>query len=173
LGYPDGIYRVGPLARLNVIDRCGTPKADQEWAEFRALRRGVILSSFHQHYARFRVAIFIHGCFWHGHNCQNFRPATTRAEWWSAKIASNKARDELARQSLEQQGWRVVTLFECELVPSNLEGLPELIRRLGASEALLASPCEIQTTSWESWSTIGLNWPDEQIRLKKKPEGKM
>jgi NAD-reducing hydrogenase large subunit len=52
LGYPDGIYRVGPLARLNVIDRCGTPKADQEWTEFRALRRGVILSSFHQHYAR-------------------------------------------------------------------------------------------------------------------------
>ena len=52
LGYPDGIYRVGPLARLNVIDRCGTPRADQEWTEFRALRRGVILSSFHQHYAR-------------------------------------------------------------------------------------------------------------------------
>jgi len=52
LGYPKGIYRVGPLARLNVIDRCGTPKADMEWAEFRALRRGVILSSFHQHYAR-------------------------------------------------------------------------------------------------------------------------
>jgi len=52
LGYHDGIYRVGPLARLNVIDRCGTPKADQEWTEFRALQRGVILSSFHQHYAR-------------------------------------------------------------------------------------------------------------------------
>ena len=52
LGYPEGIYRVGPLARLNVIDRCGTPKADREWTEFRALRRNVILSSFHQHYAR-------------------------------------------------------------------------------------------------------------------------
>ena len=51
-GYPNGIYRVGPLARLNVIDRCGTPLADREWTEFRALRRGVILSSFHQHYAR-------------------------------------------------------------------------------------------------------------------------
>ncbi|HTD16523.1 MAG TPA: Ni/Fe hydrogenase subunit alpha, partial [Chthoniobacterales bacterium] len=51
-GYPDGVYRVGPLARLNIVDRCGTPKADAEWTEFRALRRGVILSSFHQHYAR-------------------------------------------------------------------------------------------------------------------------
>lgn len=51
-GYPDGIYRVGPLARLNVIESCGTPLADQEWAEFRALGRGAVLSSFQYHYAR-------------------------------------------------------------------------------------------------------------------------
>ena len=51
-GYPDGMYRVGPLARLNIIDRCGTLKADREWTEFRALRRGVVLSNFHNHYAR-------------------------------------------------------------------------------------------------------------------------
>jgi NAD-reducing hydrogenase large subunit len=52
MGYPDGIYRVGPLARLNLVDKCGTPLADQEWAEFRALERGAVLSSFHFHYAR-------------------------------------------------------------------------------------------------------------------------
>jgi NAD-reducing hydrogenase large subunit len=51
-GYEDGMYRVGPLARLNVADRCGTPLADQEWAEFRELERGAILSSFYYHYAR-------------------------------------------------------------------------------------------------------------------------
>ncbi len=51
-GYPDGIYRVGPLARLNVADRCGTPLADQEAAEFRQLERGAVLSSFYFHYAR-------------------------------------------------------------------------------------------------------------------------
>jgi NAD-reducing hydrogenase large subunit len=51
-GYPNGIYRVGPLARLNISDRCGTPRADQEWAEFRELERGAILSSFYFHYAR-------------------------------------------------------------------------------------------------------------------------
>ncbi|MEW6234605.1 MAG: Ni/Fe hydrogenase subunit alpha [Candidatus Omnitrophota bacterium] len=51
-GYPKGIYRVGPLARLNVINHCGTPLADQEWAEFRAMERGAELSSFHYHYAR-------------------------------------------------------------------------------------------------------------------------
>jgi NAD-reducing hydrogenase large subunit len=51
-GYENGMYRCGPLARLNVIDRAGSPKADREWAEFRALRRGVILSNFHNHYGR-------------------------------------------------------------------------------------------------------------------------
>jgi NAD-reducing hydrogenase large subunit len=52
LGYPQGIYRVGPLARLNVVDGCGTPRAGQEWAEFRELDRGAVLSSFYYHYAR-------------------------------------------------------------------------------------------------------------------------
>ena len=52
LGYPDGVYRVGPLARLNLIDGCGTPRASQEWAEFRELDRGPVLSSFYFHYAR-------------------------------------------------------------------------------------------------------------------------
>jgi len=51
-GYPDGIYRVGPLARLNVADRCGTERADQELAEFQELQRTAVLSSFHYHYAR-------------------------------------------------------------------------------------------------------------------------
>jgi NAD-reducing hydrogenase large subunit len=51
-GYLKGIYRVGPLARLNVADRCGTYQADQEWAEFRQLERGAELSSFYYHYAR-------------------------------------------------------------------------------------------------------------------------
>jgi NAD-reducing hydrogenase large subunit len=51
-GYPDGSYRVGPLARLNLIDKCGTPQADQEWVLFRQLSPGPILSSFHYHYAR-------------------------------------------------------------------------------------------------------------------------
>jgi len=52
MGYPEGIYRVGPLARLNLVDVCGTPRADQELAEFRLLDRSVVLSSFYFHYAR-------------------------------------------------------------------------------------------------------------------------
>jgi NAD-reducing hydrogenase large subunit len=52
LGYPGGMYRVGPLARLNVASHCGTPLADRELAEFRQLGRGAVLSAFHYHYAR-------------------------------------------------------------------------------------------------------------------------
>lgn len=58
LGYPQGIYRVGPLARLNLVDHCGTPMADQEWAEFRELQRGAVLGSFHYHHARLIEIIF-------------------------------------------------------------------------------------------------------------------
>ncbi len=52
VGYPDGMYRVGPLARLNIIERMGTRRADEEWAEFRNLERRAVLSSFQYHYAR-------------------------------------------------------------------------------------------------------------------------
>jgi len=52
LGYPEGIYRVGPLARLNICDTLDTPLGAQEWAEFRELDRGPALSSFYYHYAR-------------------------------------------------------------------------------------------------------------------------
>jgi NAD-reducing hydrogenase large subunit len=58
MGYPGGMYRVGPLARLNIIDRVGTPLADEEWAEFRMLERGATLSSFQYHYARLIEMLF-------------------------------------------------------------------------------------------------------------------
>ena len=58
LGYPGGMYRVGPLARLNIASHCGTPGADRELAEFRQLGRGTVLSSFHYHYARLIEILF-------------------------------------------------------------------------------------------------------------------
>jgi NAD-reducing hydrogenase large subunit len=58
VGYPEGIYRVGPLARLNVADRCGTPEADQELSEYRQRYGMVVQSSFHYHYARLIEATY-------------------------------------------------------------------------------------------------------------------
>ncbi|MFH1982612.1 MAG: Ni/Fe hydrogenase subunit alpha [Pseudomonadota bacterium] len=58
LGYPEGIYRVGPAARLNVCNGCGTPLADQEWAAFRDLESGPVLSGFLNHHARLIEILF-------------------------------------------------------------------------------------------------------------------
>jgi NAD-reducing hydrogenase large subunit len=58
IGYPAGLYRVGPLARLNICDRCGTPLADKALVDFRSLQDGAVLSSFHYHYARLIEILF-------------------------------------------------------------------------------------------------------------------
>jgi NAD-reducing hydrogenase large subunit len=59
IGYPDGAYRVGPLARLNVASHCGTPLADEELAQFKKLgKNGVVQSTFHYHYARLIETLF-------------------------------------------------------------------------------------------------------------------
>lgn len=58
LGYPEGAYRVGPLARLNLVERCGTPLADEALAQFHNLAQGAVLSSFHYHYARLVEIIY-------------------------------------------------------------------------------------------------------------------
>ena len=58
VGYPDGIYRVGPLARLNVADRCGTPQADKELEEYRGRFGRIVQSGFHYHYARLIEAMY-------------------------------------------------------------------------------------------------------------------
>jgi NAD-reducing hydrogenase large subunit len=58
MGYPEGIYRVGPLARLNVADRCGTPRADAELDEYRGRFGRIVQSGFHYHYARLIEALY-------------------------------------------------------------------------------------------------------------------
>ncbi|MFI5183119.1 MAG: Ni/Fe hydrogenase subunit alpha, partial [Vicinamibacteria bacterium] len=58
MGYPEGIYRVGPLARLNVADRCGTPEADSELEEYRGRLGRIVQSAFHYHYARLIEAVY-------------------------------------------------------------------------------------------------------------------
>lgn len=62
-----------------------------------------------------RAAVFVHGCFWHGHACPLFRLPATRQEFWRAKIEGNAARDEAAEAALLADGWRVLTIWECAL----------------------------------------------------------
>ncbi len=63
-----------------------------------------------------RLAIFVHGCFWHGHRCaRGARTPKSNTAYWTAKVARNRARDASAAQALTDDGWRVETIWECEM----------------------------------------------------------
>lgn len=63
-----------------------------------------------------RKAIFVHGCFWHGHDCRRgAREPKTNVEYWRAKIARNRERDAEAGANLDRLGWRCLAVWECEL----------------------------------------------------------
>ena len=71
---------------------------------------------------KYGVAIFINGCFWHGHNgCKYFKIPKTRTEWWQTKIERNIARDAKVRDELRQKGWRTMVIWECQLKPKVCE----------------------------------------------------
>lgn len=63
--------------------------------------------------ARYRAAIFVHGCFWHGHDCPLFRWPKSRSDFWRTKIGGNIARDAAQREALASASWRVLTVWEC------------------------------------------------------------
>ena len=63
-----------------------------------------------------RLALFVHGCFWHGHDCaRGARVPKQNRDYWTAKVARNRARDEAAVAALQAAAWRVETIWECEL----------------------------------------------------------
>jgi len=79
---------------------------------------------------RYRAAVFVHGCFWHGHECSLFSWPKTREAFWHDKINGNAARDMAVRQRLFDAGWRVATVWECALKGRNRRPLPEIIDSL-------------------------------------------
>ena len=79
-----------------------------------------------------RLAVFVHGCFWHGHDCaRGARVPKANRDYWLAKVCRNRARDIEARAKLEAGGWRVETIWECELKdrPALEARLAALLRR--------------------------------------------
>ncbi|MER8919027.1 very short patch repair endonuclease [Mesorhizobium sp. M0802] len=71
-----------------------------------------------------RVAVFVHGCFWHGHvDCRRATLPTTNQEFWKHKIQANATRDANAREELEKAGWTVHTVWQCEIDAARLERL--------------------------------------------------
>lgn len=88
-----------------------------------------------------RTVVFVHGCFWHGHDCpRGARAPKANAGYWSAKIARNRARDAAAEAALRAAGWRVITVWECGLRRTDFaDRLAEAVRGQAAAVSIAAS----------------------------------
>lgn len=62
-----------------------------------------------------KKVIFVHGCFWHGHNCKKGKPPKTNFDYWLPKLNENQARDARNQTLLESMGWQVLVLWQCEI----------------------------------------------------------
>ena len=79
---------------------------------------------------KYRTAIFVHGCFWHGHNgCKYYTVPKTNTDFWVAKVARNKERDQEVWRKLEAKGWYVIIVWECQLKMGRID---ETVERVAA-----------------------------------------
>ena len=77
---------------------------------------------------KYRTCIFVNGCFWHGHEgCKHFVLPKSNIEYWESKILGNQQRDKEVILKLQQQGWRVIIVWECEIQKSQL---PRIIDKI-------------------------------------------
>lgn len=77
---------------------------------------------------KYRTVVFVNGCFWHWHGCKRSRMPVANREYWEHKIARTVERDRVALQELEADGYRVETIWECQLAAD----IQELLRKLEA-----------------------------------------
>ena len=76
-----------------------------------------------------KAVIFVHGCFWHGHDCNLFKWPKSRDEFWRKKIEQNRSVDLKAQDALQAQGWRVAEVWECALKGPDRLSLETVISR--------------------------------------------
>jgi len=82
---------------------------------------------------KLKLAIFIHGCFWHGHDdCKRGRLPKSKLEYWKPKIEANKKRDRRIEKELYKEGWRQLVIWECQLRTQKKASntLPKLLNRI-------------------------------------------
>lgn len=83
-------------------------------------------------FPKYKTVLFIHGCFWHGHEgCKYYVVPKTKTNWWLAKISGNQKKDTDSNTRLQQAGWKVVVVWECDLKPALCETtLKKLLKNL-------------------------------------------
>ncbi|AWJ87744.1 very short patch repair endonuclease (plasmid) [Azospirillum sp. TSH58] len=141
----DGNQR--PLTRAEVMARVRGKDTTPELAVRSALHRAGLRFRLHQKdlpgkpdivLPSRRVALFVHGCFWHQHpGCPRARRPSSREEYWNRKLDRNMERDVENQEALKLKGWHIVTLWECDIKnPENLENAVKYISGLPASKRL-------------------------------------
>lgn len=82
-------------------------------------------------FPKYKAALFIHGCFWHGHGCHLFKWPSSRIDFWTTKINRNKEIDQISVEKLQTAGWRVGTVWECSLKGKTRLPLADVIEKCG------------------------------------------
>lgn len=82
---------------------------------------------------KYNTVIFVHGCFWHGHNCHLFKWPKTRPEFWKTKINRNKDKDTEVIKKLKNAGWKTITVWECALKGRSKRSLDSVIDKISAA----------------------------------------
>lgn len=77
--------------------------------------------------SRYRAVIFVHGCFWHGHDCHLYRLPATRSDFWREKIARNRLADARNEERLTEAGWRQAIVWECAIKGKSRRPLAEVV----------------------------------------------
>ncbi len=83
-------------------------------------------------FRRYRSVIFVNGCFWHGHSCPRCRMPNSNTDYWMRKVSRNVERDAINRRVLIDNGWRVLTIWECALTGKWKLGLNQVIKLASA-----------------------------------------
>lgn len=100
-------------------------------------------------FPKLRVAVFVDGCFWHGHNCRNTTPKN-HAGYWREKIERNRRRDLEATERLSKLGYRVIRVWECDFKKANVDKLEE---KLAPLAAVARRAAELKSTTEERAKT--------------------
>jgi DNA mismatch endonuclease, patch repair protein len=99
--------------------------------------------------SRWRTVVFVHGCFWHMHNCSLFKLPATRRGWWQQKLEANIRRDKRAIEELKTKNWRIVVVWQCaikgrdcltperfdQLLSRAIRGKPQLVELKGSGHS--------------------------------------
>jgi DNA mismatch endonuclease (patch repair protein) len=106
-------------------------------------------------FPKHKAAVFVHGCFWHGHDCRQGAAPSSNVDYWVPKIEANRARDSRKEQAVRDLGWRVFTVWECELKTDRKAKTIETL----ASKLTGAANTRLHTSGHDALKPKGIGLP--------------